>query len=169
MDQIPVCISKIADKICAIFSTAAGWILSLFAWFFAFLGDEKWAFYAVVGAIIWDMIWGIAVSRKRHERFFLSYLARETCMKFMVYIGTLFLALCIERGLNDSWGLGFRIFCGLAAACELWSASASILIIKPDLPFLRLLRTALTGEIASKLNVSTEEVEEILFKDNKTE
>lgn len=45
---------------------------------------------------------------------------------------------------------------------ELWSASASMLILFPNFLFLKLLRKALTGEIASKLGIEPWQVEEVL-------
>ena len=45
---------------------------------------------------------------------------------------------------------------------EFWSSCASMLILYPNFLFLRLLKKALTGEIASKLNIPVEEVEEVL-------
>ena len=39
-----------------------------------------------------------------------------------------------------------------AAVCEFWSMSASMLIIYPNMPFLRIFRTQLKGEIAAKLS-----------------
>ena len=51
---------------------------------------------------------------------------------------------------------------------ELWSASASMLILFPNFLFLKLLRKALTGEIAAKLGIEPWQVEEILEGKKKT-
>ncbi|MCY6350130.1 hypothetical protein OXV71_04235 [Bacteroides fragilis] len=40
---------------------------------------------------------------------------------------------------------------GLAGACEVWSFSASILIIAPNFPFISLFRAQLRGEMERKL------------------
>ena len=45
---------------------------------------------------------------------------------------------------------------------ELWSASASMLILFPNFLFLKLLKKALTGEIADKLGIDPSQVEEVL-------
>ena len=57
-----------------------------------------------------------------------------------------------------------RLVCTFAACCELWSAMANMLIVKPDFPFISLLRKSLAGEIANKLNLGKDEVEDILNK-----
>jgi len=41
---------------------------------------------------------------------------------------------------------------------------ANMLIVKPDFPFISLLRKSLAGEIANKLNLGKDEVEDILNK-----
>jgi hypothetical protein len=61
----------------------------------------------------------------------------------------------IEKLIHDEWFIGFRIFCGIAAACELISTSALMLIVKPNMPFIRLFRLSLKGEIDKKLGVNT--------------
>ena len=52
----------------------------------------------------------------------------------------------------------------LSDRTELWSTAASMLICFPNMPFLQLLKKALVGEIASKLNVKPEDVEAALDK-----
>lgn len=152
---------KIIAKTADVFSTLGGWILAVCSLLLSFLGDEKNAFIAVGLAILFDMFWGVCSAIKR-KKFLLSYLGRETFFKVLIYGSTLLLALQIERSLNDSWGIVTRVLCVLAAICEVWSACAHILIIKPNFPFIRLFRKHLAGEIASKMKASSEEIENIM-------
>lgn len=165
MDTIINILNNIIAKLATMLTTTTGWFISIGISLITFIGEEKQAFYAVLGAIVLDMFWGIMVAIKR-KRFVLSYLARETAVKLLIYGSLLFVMLHIERSINDDWGLFTRVACALAAACELWSSCASMLIIKPDLIFIKLLKKYLKGEIASKLNCDKAELDRILT-DNK--
>lgn len=59
------------------------------------------------------------------------------------------------------------IISALASACELWSFSASILIIHPDFPFVKLFRKYLKGEIESKIGMTMDELEKKSSKEIK--
>lgn len=154
-------LTNIFAKIGAMLNTTTGWLLSLGMSLITFVGEEREAFYAVLAAIILDMFWGICVAVKRN-RFVLSFLLRETGVKLLIYGSILLVMLNIERSIDDDWGLFTRAACALAAACELWSSCASMLIMKPDLIFIRLLKKYLKGEIASKLNCDKDELDKIL-------
>jgi len=156
-------VEKIGAKVCDIFSTVGGWILGIVLAFFAFIGDDQAPFIAVGVAVLLDMFWGVLSAIKR-KKFILSFLARETLYKVLIYGTVLSVVLNIERSINEAWGLATTILCVIAAACEVWSAGAHILIIKPDCAFIRLFRKYLIGEIANKLKMSNEEAEEVLVK-----
>ena len=148
------------------FSTLAGWMLGVVMAFFAFIGDERAPFIAVGIAVLLDMFWGILSAVKR-GKFILSYLARETVYKVLIYGTVLSVILYIERSIHDSWGLGTTILCVIAAACEVWSACAHVLILKPNFVFIQLFRKYLAGEIANKLNMTKEEAIEIMIEHEK--
>lgn len=154
---------KILHKMEQIFSTPAGWIVSAGMAAATFLGPEALAFGAVGIAILWDMFWGIVSSIKR-GRYGTSVLMKETPLKILIYGGSLLIVLLIERSLNADWGVGTRVLCSIAAVTELWSSTASILIVYPRCPFIRATRFMLKGEIANKLQCKPEEVEDILTK-----
>ena len=67
-------------------------------------------------------------------------------------------AFCIEKVLHNGGLVGVKIVAVIAAACELWSMSASMLIVKPDMPFLKIFRLQLKGEIESKLGKNAVEI-----------
>lgn len=148
-------------KLTEILSTAEGWVagaLLVAANYFA--GYETTVCLALL-AIVMDGAWGIAAALKQ-GRFTLSELARDTVMKISVYGTAIVVFIAIDRLLHVSGGLTLSVICSVIILVEFWSMSASALICFPRMPFLRLMRKALTGEIASKLGVPVEQVAEAL-------
>jgi hypothetical protein len=71
----------------------------------------------------------------------------------------------IEKIVHEGTLYGLLISCAIAAACELWSISANMLIVKPDMPFLKIFRLQLKGEIENKLGKNFS----VFFKDKNNE
>lgn len=151
---------SIYDKMALIFNSTFGWILAIFTFVVAYLGESAMAFAGVGIAIVMDAVWGIIVAI-RNNKFILSLLLRETMNKMFIYVTTLAMVLFIERSLNEDWYIATRVVCAIASACELWSICANILIIKPNFPFIRLFRKYLVGEISKKIGISEDEFLEI--------
>lgn len=153
-------VTKTFTKLGAILQTVQGWVVAagifVAEYFFA---DHATVVWLVLTATLLDAVWGIAVSIS-HGQFTLSELMRLTVAKIAVY-GC---ALAVFIGLDKVTGteLSTDIVGGAIILCETWSMLGSMLIIYPHIPILQLLRKALTGEIANKLNVDPEEVEDIL-------
>ena len=158
--------THIIMKIPAVFGNVFGWLLAVFTSFVAWLGTEGVSLLIVLVAIGWDLIWGVAVAVKQ-KKFVLSRLLRETMVKVLIYIGTLLIVLVCERSMNENWGVLTRIVAVIAACIELFSAAGNILIIKPNFAFVRLFKRYLIGEIAEKLNIGTDEAENIVNNDDK--
>jgi len=155
---------SIAEHLKLAFTTLWGWILILFSALWAFVKPEAFAFAVVAIAVLMDLVWGIASAVKR-KQFILSESLRETFKKVAIYGSSLLTVYAIERILREDWLVVTRVLCVFAAACELISASASMLIVKPDMIFLRLFRLQLKGEIAKKLGIDTDKI----FTDDHTE
>ena len=144
------------EKLLSILHTVQGWIVAGVLFVLDFIAGHELAVGLVVAVTLMDAIWGITVSIKR-KKFALSELARLTVGKLAVY-GCAMLAFI---GLDKIVGMTLTasIIGAAITLVELWSASASMLILFPNFLFLKLLRKALTGEIASKLGIEPEEVE----------
>ena len=128
-------IEHFLQKLSEALSTMWGWLLCAALLVMNFIvGYEKMVGFTVM-AIVLDAVWGIAASLIQ-KRFALSELARDTFAKLAVYGTAVFGIILVE----------------------LWSMSASMLICFPNMPFLKILKKALAGEIASKLNVKPEDV-----------
>ena len=134
-----------------------GWIVAGILFLLDFIAGHELAVGLVVAVTLMDAIWGITVSIKR-KKFALSELARLTVEKLAVY-GCAMLAFI---GLDKMVGMTLTasVIGAAITLVELWSAS--MLILFPNFLFLKLLRKALTGEIASKLGIEPEEVEAVL-------
>ena len=138
-----------------------GWLLCAALLVMNFIvGYEKMVGFTVM-AIVLDAVWGIAASLVQ-KRFALSELARDTIAKLAVYGTAVFVFILIDKLTGLSGGLTTSIICIGIILVEMWSMSASMLICFPHMPFLNILKRALAGEIASKLNVKPEDVAEAL-------
>lgn len=150
---------KLFTKLSVILQTLQGWLLALgiflAEYFFATHGTVV---KAVLIVTILDAVWGIAVSIKRGE-FTLSELMRLTVAKIAVYGSAL--AAFIQIDIVANTELCTDIVSIPILLCESWSMAGSMLIINPQMPILRLLKKALTGEIANKLRMTPEEVEQV--------
>lgn len=151
-------IAKIFIKLFMILHTAEGWLAALvLAAGEYFFGSHASVVWLVLVATLLDAVWGIAVSVSRGQ-FTLSGLMRLTVAKIAVYGCALTIFIGLDRMADTE--LTTSVVGSMIVLCEAWSMSASMLILFPHIPLLRLLRKALTGEIATKLRLTPEEVEE---------
>lgn len=148
-------------KLCDALTTVWGWIIILASLIMEFIGGNDLAVLLVLLAVILDAVWGIYVSVRR-GKFALSELGRDTIGKLAVYGTALFMFIAVDKILLGDTVLTTSVVSALIILVELWSTSANMLICFPNLPFLKLMRHALKGEIARKLDVDPEKVEEIL-------
>ncbi len=151
---------KILEQLASVLASVYGWLLMLLTAMFTFIQPEKWSFVVVGGAIMADLTWGIIASIKK-KRFLLSSAFKETFKKIAIYSFSLIGVFAIEKIVHaDGSFIAVKTVALLASVCELWSMSASMLIVKPNMPFLRIFRGQLKGEIASKVskNVNINEI-----------
>lgn len=157
------------DKLCAILHTAWGWVLGGLIFITNYLMDyfvgHEFTVMLVVAVTLMDALWGIAVSL-RAGRFTLSELARLTIAKLAVYGCALYVFAGLDR-MGDTV-ITTTLVGSAIVLVEFWSSCGSMLILFPNFLFLKLLRKALTGEIASKLHVSEDEVDSVLYGTPKT-
>lgn len=140
--------------------TAYGWFIALMTASITFIQPETWSFYVVGGGVLADLIWGILAAVKL-KKFILSKALRETVKKAAIYSFALVGAMAVEKIAHaDGSFIAVKTLAVFMAVCEFWSMSASMLIVKPDMPFLKLFRGQLKGEIQSKVskNVNVDEI-----------
>lgn len=150
---------KILRHIYSLFESIYGYILFCLAMVTGLITGEKTAFTIVIIAIFCDFGLGIWTSVKQ-GRFTKSQLIQDTFIKFIVYGIPLLLIGLSEKMFHES-GIGLYAICALATACEIWSISAHLLILAPNMPFLKLLRFQLKDEIKSKTGKDIEEFDKV--------
>lgn len=143
-----------------------GRVLLVVAWIADFVCGYELAIWSVIVAIILDLIWGVWASIVR-GKFAKSELLRETISKLTAYMSGLLIFILAEKLIPGDTFFVVSIIAAIMLVTELLSMSANILIVNPKATFFKLLRPALKGEIANKLHVPEEKVDEIL--DNKTD
>ena len=148
----------IGESLLRVAGSAYGWAIAACCGVLSFFAREAYAFCLVFAAVALDGVFGVAVSVKR-RRFATSELGRLTLLKIATYSAALILAYLVERLCRDEGPfIGIRIAAAWAAACEFWSWSASVLVLWPGCPFVRLWRRQLSAEIAAKTGVRTDDI-----------
>lgn len=155
-------IEHIGTKLFSILHTVQGWVIAGLVFLADYIVGHELAVGLVVFVTLMDAAWGITVSVKK-KKFALSELARLTIGKLAVYGCAMLVFIGLDRLIGMT--LTASVVGAAITLVELWSASASMLILFPNFLFLKLLRKALTGEIASKLGIEPEEVEAVLNED----
>lgn len=146
-------------KLCAILQTGWGWMVGAAIFIADYFAGHSFVVNFVVAVTLMDAGWGIAVSVKQ-GRFTLSELARLTIAKVAVYGCALFVFVGLDKMADTV--LTTALVGSAIALVEFWSSCGSMLILFPNFLFLRLLKHALKGEIASKLHISEDEVDKVL-------
>lgn len=159
MEKISTMIQHIFERLEAILATLQGCVVGIGLLALNYIAGNELAVGLVVGITVMDAIWGIAVSIKR-GKFALSELARLTVAKFAVYGCAMLTFIGIDKMIDMT--LTTSAIATVIVLVEFWSSCGNMLIIYPEMPALKLLKKALIGEIASKLNITPEEVEGVL-------
>jgi hypothetical protein len=145
-------LKRMITKLNVVTSAPLGWLSAIFFTVINFFAPEAYSFGLVFVAVFLDAVFGIAVAVKKRGDFALSKLARLTLFKLAAYAASLIIIYMIEMLIHDKGFIGIKIAAGWAAACEFWSLSAHVLILNPNIPFFRIMRKYLRGEIESKLD-----------------
>lgn len=161
MEKVYTIVQHVIERVEFLLHTIFGWVCALGIVFLNYIAGHEFAVSLVVAVTIMDAAWGIAVSLKKGE-FALSELMRLTIAKIAVYGCVLLTFVGLDKIIDVD--ITTSVVAMMIVLCELWSSCGSMLIIYPHMPFLRLLKKALTGEIASKLKIEPEEVEKVLKK-----
>ena len=164
-------LSHLWQKVVEMLHYPAGWFMGLFLFVADAVTGGGLIIYLVVIATAIDLVCGIAVAIKR-KNFAKSELMRLTVEKLVVYGAAMLVFLCIDKAIETETTFEFALTSGVVgvviAMTETWSFLASLLILFPKNPFLRLFQKALIGEIARKLQCEEEAVEAILKDARKT-
>jgi|GEM_PF-342193 len=150
-------ISHFFEKLGCALQTFWGWMVALALVVADYFAGHAFVVFLVLATTLMDAIWGIAVSL-HEKKFALSELGRLTIGKLLVYGGAMFVFVGLDKFIDST--ITASVVGAAIVLVEFWSSSASMLILFPDFLWLRLMRKALVGEIARKLNISEDEVKE---------
>lgn len=158
-------LTKLFAKLGMVLQTPWAWLMGLGLFVADAATRGQLTIYLVVIACIVDFVCGIAVAVKR-KRFAKSELMRLTVEKLLVYGCVMLVFLCIDGYIAAQTDFQMSLTSALVGILitltEVWSFLASLLILFPKNPLLKMLQGKLLAEIASKLGVEKEEVEAIL-------
>lgn len=149
----------ITSKIAAILSTTWGWVVLTVGTILTFFIPLKVLFIVLGAIIIGDLVFGIWAAIKKGEHITSSKL-RSTLIKSLVYLTVIPAAYAVEAIIG--WAIAYKVLFAIAAGTEIYSMIANLLIIKPDMPFLRLFKGLVSGEIAKKVGLTQDKVEDLL-------
>lgn len=149
-------------KLAEIFQTIQGWCVAMCVFVANFFAGYEVAINAVIVCVGLDTIWGIAAQIKR-GRFALSELGRHGMLsKLALYASVIVGFTHIERMTRVDSHIAVVTVCTMICLVELWSMGGSALIVSPKIPFLRIFREVLAGEVARKMQVPVEEAKKYL-------
>jgi hypothetical protein len=152
-------LEHLLHKLYTILQTGWGWLVGAAIFLMDYFAGHSFIVFLVVAVTLMDACWGIAVSVKQ-GRFTLSELARLTIAKIAVYGCALFVFVGLDKMADTI--LTTALIGSAIVLVEFWSSCGSMLILFPNFLFLRLLKKALKGEIASKLHISEDDVDKVL-------
>lgn len=153
--------NSIATAIGSLLGTIWGKLL-IFAGFIAItFGSISAMIHIVLIICLIDMIMGCSVViYKKGWGHILSSKLRDTLIKAFFYVLLLMLLFLIETQLVDGYYFTSKAAFAMISGVELLSITASMLILFPNFPVLKLLKKVLTKEMAKKLGLTEEEVKD---------
>ena len=146
---------SIFSKLFATLQSFIGWSVASFFFVIDYFSRGKNMFNVIIIIVTIDLIWGILASLKQ-KKFILSSAIFNTIKKLGAYISIIISVFLIEGMLNESF-VGTKLIAAIVAATEVISILASILIVNPNLPIIKVFAKFLKGEIAKKLGLSVED------------
>lgn len=154
-------LASISSKLIAILGTLYGWAISIIVGLLAYFAGLKILFIILAAILFADLIFGIWSAKVQNKHLTSSKL-RGTLIKGMVYGVIICLTYAVELSIGIGISIAYKVLFALASLVELYSVTANLLIIKPDMPFLKFFVGLVSGEIAQKLGITKAEVENTL-------
>ena len=165
--KVVLTIDDLVLKLRLIFSTVMGWGMMFMMFVAATFGVKAQLFHCVLLALFIDLFFGCWSSLKV-RKFKISIALYSTAVKLVMYFVLFFMPLVLEKVLiNNDISIGTVFVTALLCAAEFFSVCAHMLIIKPDLPAVKMMKKLLSGEIAHKLGVHEDDVENYFKQEEK--
>jgi hypothetical protein len=159
--------AKILAAIITLCSTVWGKFLTIIAFMTTYFLPVKDLIHIAFIFVLIDMVLGVAVTvRRKGVAHILSQRLRDSLVKgfvYVVFIGGLYV---IEKNVVDGYYITSKSAFAIVSGVELWSIAANLLILSPNLIFLRIFKRYLNQEMAKKLEMAEDEIEEFLNEKN---
>ena len=144
-----------------LFTHVMGYVMLFLVYILSTFGDKVQLFNYILVCMIIDLIWGI-LSNISKGTFGFSKCFVRTAIKMAIYISLFTMCVLLEQVMYQKISVLTRTISTVLCSGEFISIIAHILIVKPNMPILKLLAKYLTKEIAKKLSVNEAEVIELL-------
>lgn len=158
--QLLTVAASIKSAILSLTSTCWGYILIFAAFIGATFSGIAPLIHITLILCALDMLLGVSVViYKKGWEHIISSKLRDTLIKVFFYILLLMMLFLIETALVDGYYLTSKAAFAMISGVELLSITASMLILFPNFPILKLLKKVLTKEMSKKLGLTEEEID----------
>ena len=147
-----------------LFSHIFGYIMIVLLYILSTFGDKVQLFNYILLCMVIDLFWGMA-SNYVKGTFGLSKCFVRTAIKITIYLSLFTMCVLIEQVINGNISILTRTVSTILCGGELLSIIAHILIIKPNMPILKVLSKYLTKEMARKLKIQEGDIDELFTKE----
>ena len=148
--------SKIMTLLSSLWGRIGTSILAILAYFFAL----KTMVIIIFAVVLIDMLLGIYIHRNEIQ----SSKLRESLLKFLIYIVLIALTYSVEAEIGIA--ILYKIVFAIASLTEIYSIAAQLLIVCPNLPFLKMFKNILSVEISKKTNIEQSKIDEMLVEED---
>jgi hypothetical protein len=154
-------VTSIGNNVNLLFKSMVGCCMSLMIFASTYIGPNTIYSHWILSFMIIDLLVSI-VANIKNNTFGLSKMLIKTPIKIAIYLLLFWMVVAIENVIGDDLSLGSRVICGIMCSIEFISISASLLILNPNLPILKLFSKFFVKEIANKLGYTEKEVKKLL-------
>lgn len=148
-------------KIASVLSNFWSGIVSIFVFIGSFLGDKLPLLAYISVAILIDALWGISTA-KRAGKFIFSTLIKKSAVKIAAYTSLYALVALVDKAFGDAFMITSTAMASILIVSEMWSILGHIAIAKPNMIAVKILKKHLRGEMARKLGISEDKLDEII-------
>ena len=156
-------LANIGASLASVLATLYGRFIVLIVFLGAYFASISGMVHIMLLLVMIDAFFGIAVTvKKKGVGSVVSNRLRSTLYKMFFYLLFLVFTFLVEFQITGIDCITPKIIFALISGVELWSIAANALILTPNLPFLRIFKKYLSREISKKLDISPEEVTDLL-------
>ena len=165
-NQLLLVLMSIGKAIQNLIHSAYGVVMVCFTFIFSYFMPIEELVNIMLIIVIADLLFGVwVVIKTKGINHILSIRLRDTGIKLFFYLFFMMISFLIENQLSADSYISTKVIFAFISSVECVSIAASMLIIAPNMPFLKIISFFFQSEIAKKLGIEMKDVEE--FFDNK--